>query len=167
MVYQWKPGTRLSADPQAVGERLEVLQALHGDALTAEQVVDDARDESSPLHSCFEWDDTVAAEEYRKEQARYLLRALVVVSEPDESDASHEDRYETAIRAHRAYVVVREEGDDRYVPTVRAMSDEELRKQVLAQALAELRAVQRKYAELHELARVFAAIDAVQLEVLS
>lgn len=166
MVYQWKPGTRLSADPQAVGERLEVLQARHGDALTAEQVVEDARDESSPLHPCFEWDDTVAAEEYRKEQARYLLRALIVVSEPEEEGAA-EGRPAPEGRAHRAYVVVREEDDDRYVPTVRAMSDEELRNQVLAQALAELRAVQRKYAELRELARVFEAIDAVQLEVLS
>ena len=37
-------------------------------------VVEAARDPESPLHSHFEWDDTEAAEKWREEQARQLIR---------------------------------------------------------------------------------------------
>lgn len=55
---------------------LERLQSLEGDdgRITPEAVVEDARDPESPLHDEFEWDDSVAAEKYRLEQARRLLR---------------------------------------------------------------------------------------------
>ena len=42
--------------------------------LTAESVLADATDPLSPLHSRFEWDDKVAAFEYRLEQARLIVR---------------------------------------------------------------------------------------------
>lgn len=42
------------------------------------QIVEAARDENSPLHGVFEWDDTIAAEEHRLLQARQLIRTIVV-----------------------------------------------------------------------------------------
>lgn len=51
--------------------------------LTPRAVVDAARDENHPLHGEFEWDDTVAAEAYRLDQARQLIadvRVEVVTS---------------------------------------------------------------------------------------
>jgi hypothetical protein len=47
--------------------------------LTAESVVAAASSPASPLHSFFEWDDSVAAREYRKVQARALIRRVTVV----------------------------------------------------------------------------------------
>lgn len=41
--------------------------------LTPENVVTAARDEASPLHSLFEWNDEVAAAKYRTTQARHLI----------------------------------------------------------------------------------------------
>lgn len=41
-----------------------------------EEIVDAAKHRESPIHDAFEWDDSVAATEYRKEQARELLRAV-------------------------------------------------------------------------------------------
>lgn len=55
---------------------LEKLAAANGGNLTAEFVVQAARSKKSPLHSFFTWDDTLAAEEYRKEQARRLIQAF-------------------------------------------------------------------------------------------
>jgi hypothetical protein len=50
------------------------LAKLAGDGrLTPDQVVKDARKETSPLHGEFEWDDSVAAHKYRIEQARDLI----------------------------------------------------------------------------------------------
>lgn len=52
----------------------QALAALERDGrLTVDDVVDAARDPDSPLHGEFEWDDTVAAELYRRTQARRLI----------------------------------------------------------------------------------------------
>ena len=46
-----------------------------------------------------------------------------------------------------------------YVSTATAMSSEDLRKQVLSKAFAELESWRARHAELSELARIFSAID--------
>ena len=61
----------------AIIEALKNLEDRNG-RLTPTQVVNAARDESSPLHSCFEWDDGLAAESWRIEQARELIRSVKV-----------------------------------------------------------------------------------------
>src|SRR2546428_13588632 len=52
-------------DAQGIGERLETL----GDELTPADRVADARNNKSPLHPYFEWDDSVAAGQYPMETA--------------------------------------------------------------------------------------------------
>lgn len=149
MQFAWKSGypTR-GLDAQMVGEELEAIRERHG-GITAEVVVDEARPEDAPLHPAFEWDDKIAAEEYRKEQARNLIRA-VVIRRPEA-----EERVPI-----RAFVTVREEaGNTVYTSTVAALSDEELRRQVLERALRELNAWRRRYDDLAELAEVLAAAD--------
>jgi hypothetical protein len=44
--------------------------------LTPLQVLEAARPEESPLHDFFEWDDSAAAEAYRIDQARELIRRV-------------------------------------------------------------------------------------------
>lgn len=60
----------------AVAARLERIRLNHDGVLTPDDVVKDARRDSSPLHDQFEWDDTVAAGKYRIEQARELIRTV-------------------------------------------------------------------------------------------
>ncbi len=51
-----------------------ILKKLKRDGqLTASGILKMAENESSPLHSIFEWDDTKAAREYRLYQARLGL----------------------------------------------------------------------------------------------
>ena len=52
--------------------------------LTASQVLEVARSPDSPLHPYFEWDDSIAAEQWRLEQARELIRRVKIVVEIDE-----------------------------------------------------------------------------------
>lgn len=49
-----------------------------GDSATPEQIVDAARDESSELHKCFTWNNSIAAENWRKQEARKLRYFLVI-----------------------------------------------------------------------------------------
>src|SRR3954466_16270624 len=46
--------------------------------LTGENVVDEARPADHPLHEHFEWDDSVAGEEFKIIQARALIRRVTV-----------------------------------------------------------------------------------------
>lgn len=69
-------------DPQAVGESIAELSER--EAVTPRNIVDEAKDDVSPLHPAFEWDDTVAADEHRLGQARSLVRAVYVIPEPEQ-----------------------------------------------------------------------------------
>jgi hypothetical protein len=58
-------------------EQLARITALEQERrLTPATLVTDARDPQSPLHTLFEWDNERAAEEYRLNQAREVIRAV-------------------------------------------------------------------------------------------
>jgi len=147
--YAWRPGSRVSIDADKAGRELARIEKAEG-ALTAEVVLDRARSSNSSLHGHFEWDDGKAAEQHRLSQAGELIRSITVDISRSNVEAS---------RPIRAFVSVREDDQQHYVGTVRAMGDAELRQQVLARALAELEAFRKRYAELSELSAIFAAID--------
>jgi hypothetical protein len=89
--------------------------AARSDKLTAELVVAEAVDPNSPLHKTFEWDDSVAAHEYRLEQARSLIRRI------------HINVDETPVRE---YLFVRSTGSYQHVADV--MSTRSYREELLA-----------------------------------
>jgi hypothetical protein len=76
-IFQFRNGCRLTGSAQAVGERLEALRKKAA-ALTPELVLSDAKSTRSPLHRYFEWDDTLAAQKYRIDQAGDLIRSVQV-----------------------------------------------------------------------------------------
>lgn len=53
--------------------------------LSPKKVLDYAQDPGTALHKCFEWDDSKAAEKYRMDQARHLIRRVrvLVIQPPD------------------------------------------------------------------------------------
>lgn len=58
--------------------RARLLELQRRGRLTPSIVLKDARDKKSPLHSWFEWSDSKAAEAYRLQQARYLIKLVKV-----------------------------------------------------------------------------------------
>ena len=151
VVYRWnpRPGFDFKGSAQVIGEHLEELATQTGN-ITPERVVDDARNQASPLHENFEWDDTAAAESWREHTARNLIGSLVVVR-------VNETQVTGTVRA---FVSVRE-GNDKgtYTPIVKVMEDPELRKQLLERARQELHQWRNRYASLSEFAKVFTAVD--------
>lgn len=118
-------------------------------SVTPQNLVDAARAKRSPIHGMFEWDDSVAAEKYRLEQAGYYIRSLRV-------SLTVVGGGTTVVRP---LVSVEKEGAKTYMPVVRAMNDPVYRAQIVAQAMKELLSFQKKYADLKELSDVFSAID--------
>ena len=148
MIYQWKNGSTVKIDPQVAGAEMERVRTMQNGRLEARDLVEQSREPTAPLHPAFEWNNEVAAEAYRVEQAKYMIRSIEVVVR-DEPEA----------KPVRAFVSVKRDEDRSYTSVSHAMSDADLRKQVLQNALRELEAWRNRYAELVELANVFAAIE--------
>lgn len=130
---------------------LKRIAKENGGLLQPETVVEEARDESSPLHSRFTWDNTEAAHQYRIWQARQLIRVLVeVIAGTDETCEVF-----VSLSPDRE----RESGGYRIMTEV--LSDADMRNQMLGDALDELSLFREKYRKLKELAAVFSAIKKV------
>lgn len=145
--YQFTRPMPKGTSPNEVAATINILVEKHGEA-RPEHVVEIARDPDSPLHACFTWDDTEAARLQRLNEARYVLRAVVVVREnkPDQTV--------------RAFVNVEREGGWRPIDAV--IADEGDRSLLLAQALADLKAFTRKYESLEELAPIHETVKAIE-----
>ena len=145
MIYQWKiPTVPVSA--QTAGEEFERIYRERG-KLDPADVVNESREETAPLHPCFEWNDEIAAEKYRVTQAGNIIRALVTVEEA--ADTSSETR---------AFVHVRRD----YHPISVVVNDKDMMSELLESAEKDLMAFKRKYSELRQLSQVLSAIDAYQ-----
>lgn len=67
MTAEWKIKGIYKADAQKVADEIGEK------SITPQEVLEKARDENSELHKCFEWDNDIAAEKYRLEQARKII----------------------------------------------------------------------------------------------
>jgi hypothetical protein len=145
MVYQWKPGAFAPVSAQIVGEELNKIQIEKGRFFKPADVVAVAKDDASVLHPIFEWNDIKAAARYREDQAKYIIRNVVIINQDDEQKAP--------VRAFVS-VVVGERGESNYTTLSNAMSDDDFRAQILRQADADIRAFEAKYARFMEVASV-------------
>lgn len=149
----WVPGAQFPVDAQVAADTIcDLKKSLGKETITAKELLDASRDESAPLHSCFEWDDTVAAEQYRTWQALHLINSLRVT-------IINEDREPITVRGLVNINSVAPKKQGEFVSFQRAMEVAEYRQQVLKNALLELRAFQRKYTLYEELNCIFKAID--------
>lgn len=152
MIYKYRPEARVSGvKAEVAGPALMALREQHG-TITPRIVVDEARSPGHPLHPAFEWDDSAAADEWRKAQARNLIKAIVVVQD-EHPDAP----------PMRLFVNVTSEDEGQFYETVAAAyADDAMRQRVLDRALKDLEAWQHRYEELTELAEVFDAATRVR-----
>jgi len=75
--------SKFPAKANDVGKYFEKLHEEYGE-ISPEIIVEKARDKNNLLHNYFEWDDTKAAHKYRLEQAKEIIRCLVVQNDGGE-----------------------------------------------------------------------------------
>lgn len=157
IAIEWSEGYRSKISARRAYQELERIRKRSGGEIDREIVKEAARPKTSVLHSSvFDCSKSVASERYYSTRARSLIQSIVVrVEENPEST-------ETV----RAFVEVRREKRASAKSPVgifanvrEALSEPEQRARVLAFALASLESWRRRYAELDELAEIFAAID--------
>ena len=138
---------------------LEAIRLRNDGVLRPADVVEESRDDDAPLHPCFTWDDWAAAEKCRQDEARRLVRSVVLVR-PAEGDRPRE------VVPQYLHVTAAEGRDAQgYRAVAEVVSDADLAARAVADALAALRGWQKRYGWIAELAGVTAAIDAAALAV--
>ena len=130
---------------------LDRIYEKHG-KVTVKNLVDESRDVTAALHSCFEWRDDIAAEKYRQEQAGDLIRCLVTVEKTTtESDPI----------IVRAYVKTTEN----YEPISVSLKSEDKYSVLIQDVLNDIFWFKRKYSNFTKLKEVFDAMDKFEDEV--
>ena len=153
MKYEWRPGSRVKANAQAVGQQFEML-AASADGLTPQTVLDANRAKGTPLHDSFEWNNKEAAEKYRLSQAGHFIRCIAI-----RPDATEEDPKPQTVRAFFNVTA------ETYEPLAAIIAEPEKKDALLRQALDELSAFRKKYEMLKALQPVFDAVVSVMAEV--
>jgi hypothetical protein len=153
MRYGWKRKIKgLSA--QIAGEAIESIIQRGNGYIEPMDIVNEARPETNPLHCAFEWDNDKAAEAYRIEQARYLMRILVIVTSNGDEEPI----------ITRAFVnVLDEEEESRFTTIQRAIENKDEWEYVIKQAYNELQTWREKYKTLKLFENIFNAIDSVKI----
>jgi hypothetical protein len=123
------------ADPQVIGAALNEIAVAREGRLTPKDVVDTARAEQHPLHQHFEWDDSVAGELYRVDQARNIIRVIRV----EDGDARE--------GTSRAFLSIKDDGVA-YRSITEVKSSADLQDSILRAAERDLEAFERRYRDL-------------------
>lgn len=142
MQAEWRVKGIYKADAQKVADE------IGNDKITPQEMIEKARNERSELHKCFEWNDTVAAEKYRLQQARVVLSMLVFKPKTEEEQLV------------RIFSLTTEKST--YQPTKQFLVQSDEYQDLLKRALAELETFKKKYRTINELEGLFEAIDAIE-----
>lgn len=138
-------------EDEDAAEALQLIAKNDPDGLIQPvEVVEAARDEQSPLHRFFEWDDGTAAEAFRLVQARNLIRSVRIArGEP------------TGPQIVNVTIIHADTGEKRrgYVPTERAVSEPDLRAQILQDARRGIEAYRNRLATFEQMQVVVGHLD--------
>lgn len=148
----WKQNVPTNGiDPAKAYTALEKIREKH-DGLNDDLIVTVASSKNHILHKWFEWDDSVAAKEHRRMQARKLVQSLVV---------TYEELPELKTRAYEISHKAKPGSEIRtlYSTTEEVLANPESRDRLIAEAIKMAMQFRRRFQSLHELDAVIEAID--------
>ena len=151
--YSWN-GPNRSVEAWKVAEHLQKLEQENG-GVTREAFLESARDENSEMHKLFEWDDTVAAEKYRLEQANKIIHSIqVTVVEEEEKPPVKLNLFTMP-----GYTEKKVGDTGRYINVMTATAKPDTRALILEDARKNAKWFMNKYQSITELAEVISAIE--------
>ena len=142
--YKWVKGFNRSADANKVGRELMGLQARDGVVRPA-AVVEAAMNPKSEMHRIIEWNDERAANLYREEQARSIIRSIRLVYSGDDGE---EKERRVFIHIDKSHVDEDEGGGYVLIEKISQFDAEDYVSEKAAQGLIEWC---ERYAELSEM----------------
>jgi hypothetical protein len=140
--------SKFPAKANDVGKYFEKLHEEYGE-ISPEIIVEKARDENNLLHNYFEWDDTKAAHKYRLEQAKEIIRCLVI-----QTDSGNKTRAIVSVQFNNKET-------RSYQPLKAAMNNDYARAMLLEQAKRDAQIFIAKYKTLIEKSSVISEMEKV------
>lgn len=140
------------ADPQTIGSEIEKQREAHGGDLSRRQLHYSAKPTNSPIHQYFEWNDRIAAEIHRDEQAAELMRSVTVIY-------TGVDGQQRSVRAFSSIRDPKRPSRHVYVRTSDALDQPETRDYILQQILNELHQWRNRWGDITEFAEALNLID--------
>ena len=138
--YKWK-SSGFNADATSVGQELEKIE--NDGEITSEAILRYAkRNSESELYKCFEWDNDIASEKYRKMQASSILTSIVIVT--DDSGVTEETT--------RAYVSIKNADDKRtYKNIVKVLDNDDELSQLKQKAFKDFSRCKERYEKIMDI----------------
>lgn len=116
---------------------LDRLVKKHGGTVTAQQVVRFAKNPRTALHTYFEWDDQVAGERYRLDQAEQYLRVVAtVIQVPGSGDS---------VRVRAFLSLPSDRGTGTYRPVEDVMADPAREAECMEMLRRDIVSLERRY----------------------
>jgi len=134
-----------------VAQEITRIIETNGGEVSPVVVVKKAKPKSSPIHDCFEWDNSKAARLYRLEQAKYLLRSVTITIQDTKGR-------EIAVRA---FPNIETSEGNFYTTNAIIMDDLELSEKLETQVQRELLYLRRKGANLKRFSKIWRAVDSL------
>ena len=133
--YKYRINGIVKAPAEVTGEVCQNIINEEG-TVTPKKLVDVSRPKDAPLHDEFEWNDDVAAEKYREEQARQIIKNIVII-----------DFVPTDTRQHE------------YVTIDTALNNADWRNNLIESAKRDMLSFIHKYKRLGELNKIIADMN--------
>jgi hypothetical protein len=140
--YKTKGGENMHYKLLKLKKVLNTIEKEDG-VITPYRIIEVARPIDSPIHDMFDWDDTSAAEKYRLWQARHYIKVISVTM-----------LGKTTQGFFNVALTIKDVKTQGYYSTTKVLSNEEMRKVVLKDALNKLlywKQVYKDFSELVEL----------------
>lgn len=151
---KWKSHAKSTDIPADVAYKtLLKIKRENGGRLTPNDVVDFAKDPSSPMHSWFTWDDSEAARLFRLSEAGSLIRSIEIIYK--ETPKTERRAFELSIRKK----VGDPESKTVYSTAEEAAADPDNHARLIAEAVRTLMAWRKRFAALQELHHLMSKID--------
>jgi hypothetical protein len=151
--YAFKKNFRCPVKPQVVGTALAEIEKEHGN-LQPKTIVASSMTTHKELNPCFTWDNKVAGNLWREEEARELCRSVVIVYDSRKDD-------EPVVMQGWVSVTTEEYGQG-YVSTTRIVEDESLAEQAVNDAIKGLNGWVARVAHLSGILKVKAFLEGLK-----
>jgi hypothetical protein len=139
----------------------EIVEVEKQSGLTAENLLEKAKDKCSLLHNLFEWNNSKAGEKWRLHQARVLINEVKIIINEKVMYA-----FENVRVSINQPLNDKEEREFKreYKQVIEIFNNKEYRKQVVQSALESISYWKEKYSEYQELNPIFVSIEEVKLK---
>lgn len=156
------PGRKLNKTQ--VGTVAPVLDRIiqKNGCLKPQFLVDEGRSPASPLHEFFTWDDSVAAELHRQEEARQIIRSIRVIR--TDIPLSEQPVIRKFMSVHASDEETRFDGTA-YLGVDQIMESKDYQQQTLNFAMEELNGWKARYDGIQEFFGIYAEIESLNRSV--